>query len=51
MWLKGNDIKTTFFDNFMQLAFLSSFSRLQVIQKKHPWCLAAAYVRAGLGIF
>ena len=29
-------------------AFLSSFSRLQVIQNKRPWCSAAAYVTAGL---
>ena len=29
------------------LAFLSSFSCLQVIQNKHPWCWAAAYVTAG----
>ena len=27
--------------------FLSSFSRLQVIQNKRPWCSAAAYVTAG----
>ena len=30
-----------------QLAFLSSFSRLRVIQNKRPWCSAAAYVTAG----
>ena len=29
------------------LAFLSSFSCLQVIQNKRPWCSAAAYVPAG----
>ena len=29
-------------------AFLSSFSRLQVIQNKRPWCSAVAYVIAGL---
>ena len=29
-------------------AFLSSFSRLQVIQNKRPWWSAAAYVTAGL---
>ena len=33
--------------NFESLAFLSSFSRLQVIQNKGPWCSAAAYVTAG----
>ena len=32
-------------------AFHSSFSLLQVIQNKHPWCLAAAYVTAGLERF
>ena len=31
-----------------QPAFLSSFSRLQVIQNKLPLCSAAAYVTAGL---
>ena len=31
-----------------QLAFLISFSCLQVIQNKHPWCSAAAYVTARL---
>ena len=30
-----------------QLAILSSFSYLQVIQNKRPWCSAAAYVTAG----
>ena len=29
-------------------AFLSSFSRLQVIQNKRPWCSASAFVTAGL---
>ena len=29
-------------------AFLSSFSCLQEIQNKRPWCSAAAYVTAGL---
>ena len=28
-------------------AFLGSFSRLQVIQYKRPWCSAAAYVKVG----
>ena len=28
-------------------AYLSSFSRIQVIQNKRPWCSAAAYVTAG----
>ena len=28
-------------------AFLSSFSHLQVIQNKRPWCWVAAYVTAG----
>ena len=32
-------------------AFLSSFSRLQVIQNKRPWCSAAAYVTAGYQVF
>ena len=32
------------------LAFLSSFSHLQVIQNKCPWCSASAYVTAGLFI-
>ena len=31
-----------------QLAFLSSFSHLQVIQNKRPWCSETAYVTAGL---
>ena len=30
-----------------QPAFLSSFSLLQVIQNKRPWCWDAAYVTAG----
>ena len=29
-------------------AFLSTFSRLQMIQNKRPWCCGAAYVTAGL---
>ena len=29
-------------------AFLRTFSRLQMIQNKRPWCRGAAYVEAGL---
>ena len=29
-------------------AFLRTFSRLQMIQNKRPWCCGAAYVEAGL---
>ena len=39
---------TIFLISCKQPAFLSSFSHLQVIQNKRPWCSAAAYVTAGL---
>ena len=46
-WHRRTTEGAEFWITCKQLAFLSSFSRLQVIQNKHPWCSAAAYVTAG----
>ena len=42
---------TEFWVTCKWLAFLNSFSCLQVIQNKRPWCLAAAYVTARFDYF
>ena len=36
-----------FWISYKQLAFLNSFSLLQAIQNKRPWCWDAAYVTSG----
>ena len=46
-WRRPATDGAEFWISCKQLAFLSSFNRLQVIQNKRHWCLAAAYVTAG----
>ena len=46
-WRRRTTKGAEFWISCKRPAFLSSFSRLQVIQNKRPWCSAAAYVTAG----
>ena len=46
-WRRPATDGAKFWISSKQPAFLSSFSPLQVIQNKRPWCSAVAYVIAG----